>query len=112
MLNETSQAKLEFTLTMIGDIEKIIGRHGNSEATLKDFEGQYAVLMCLLQIGESLSKIKEKEAVEKLPVDLAYKTRNIIVHNYVGVDMNVVKNILEEDIPDLKKRILELLESK
>lgn len=109
MFNETTLAKLEFTLTMIEDIEKIVERHGNPELTLHDMEGQYATLMCLLQIGESLSKIKEKDAVDKLPVDLAYKTRNIIVHSYTGVDLNIVKNILVADIPKLKVDIVNLL---
>ena len=109
MFNETTTAKLEFALLMIEDIEKISERHSGIDNALDDVEGYHALLMCIMQIGESLSKIKEKSAADALPVDLAYKMRNIIAHNYMGVNMNVVRITLKQDIPALKKVISELL---
>jgi uncharacterized protein with HEPN domain len=35
----------------------------------------------------------------------------ILIHEYFGVDLDLVWQIVKEDIPKLKKQILELLES-
>jgi uncharacterized protein with HEPN domain len=109
MFNETTLAKLEFVLLMIEDIEKIVERHSGLDFCLDDVEGHHAIMMCLLQIGESLSKIKEKEAAAKLPVGLAYKMRNVIAHNYLGVNLDMIKSTINNDIPELKKIISGLL---
>lgn len=97
---------------MIEDIEKIVKRHSGLDSCLDDVEGHHAVMMCLVQIGESLSKIKEKEAADKLPVSLAYKMRNVIAHDYLGVNLEMIKSTINKDIPELKKLAHELLESK
>ncbi len=109
MFNETTLAKLEFTLQMIEDIEKITERHKGIDDALDDVEGYHALLMCLMQIGESLVKIKEEKAASALPVGLAYKMRNIIAHSYEGVDIDMVKLTLKTDVPKLKKDINKLL---
>ena len=109
MFNETTLAKLEFVLLMIGDIEEIVERHSGLDSCLDDVEGHHAIMMCLLQIGESLSKIKEKEAADKLPVGLAYKMRNVIAHDYLGVNLEMIKATINNDIPNLKIILNELL---
>jgi uncharacterized protein with HEPN domain len=78
---------------------------------LNDIEGYHALMMCLMQIGESLSKIKEEKFKDILPVNFAYRMRNIIAHDYLGVNLNIINETLKNDIPQLKKIILELIES-
>ncbi len=109
MFNETTLAKIEFVLLMIGDIEEIVKRHSGLDSCLNDVEGHHAIMMCLLQIGESLSKIKEHEAADKLPVGLAYKMRNVIAHDYLGVNLEMIKATINNDIPNLKIILNELL---
>ena len=36
--------------------------------------------------------------------------RNVFVHEYFGVDSNIVWEIINSDIPDLKEKIVEILE--
>jgi len=36
---------------------------------------------------------------------LAAGLRNVLVHEYFGVDLDVVWNVLDHDLPDLKQRI-------
>lgn len=110
MFSETTRAKLEFCLQLIYDIQIITDRHKSIDLALEDVEGRHALMMCIMQIGESLSKVKEKEAAEKLPVSLAYKMRNIIAHDYAGVNTKIVKATIESDIPDLKDTLVELLQ--
>lgn len=56
------------------------------------------------------------EAVKNLPIDFTVKyphiewskiagTRDKIIHNYFGVDNDIIWNIIKEDIPTLKKEI-------
>ena len=35
--------------------------------------------------------------------------RNVIVHEYFGIDLEIVWGVVERDLPDLKRRIREIL---
>lgn len=41
---------------------------------------------------------------------LAAGLRNVIVHQYFGVDLEVVWRVIERDLPALKQRVQEILE--
>ena len=105
------QAKVEFALEMIENIELIIQRHKGIVKTLEDFEGQMAVLMALSQIGETLKKFDDT-IVEKYDLqedrDGAYYTRNYIVHDYEGVDLGFIENIVRVYLPELKEKLLNI----
>lgn len=101
-------AKIEFILEMIENIEKIIKRHGGVTKSLNDFEGQMAILMGLAQIGETLKKIdddilKKYELLEDKQG--AYSVRNFIVHDYEGVDLGYIEKILREYLHILKEKV-------
>jgi len=108
MSKQSLLAKLDFILEMIANIESIINRHNGIVDTLEDFEGQMAVLMGISQIGETLKKLDD-EVTQKYDLvkdkDGAYYTRNYIVHDYEGVDLGFIENILREYLPNLKKKI-------
>jgi uncharacterized protein with HEPN domain len=38
--------------------------------------------------------------------------RNVVVHDYLGVDLDRIWDIVEDDLPTLKKRIGAILEEK
>lgn len=40
---------------------------------------------------------------------LAGGLRNVIVHEYSGIDLGVVWNVIERDLPALKERVQEIL---
>ena len=102
------QAKVEFALEMIDNIELIVKRHKGIVKTLEDFEGQMAVLMALSQIGETLKKFDDT-TVENYNLqedrDGAYYTRNYIVHDYEGVDLGFIENIVRVYLPELKEKL-------
>ena len=65
MSNISVYAKTKFILKMIDNIKKIITKHSGIVKALEDeLEAQPAILMALLQIGESLNKI-DKEVIKK-----------------------------------------------
>lgn len=47
---------------------------------------------------------------EVLPVSAAYVLRNIIAHDYLGINPEVIVSTVENDLPDLRKSIEAALE--
>ena len=47
--------------------------------------GYDSTLMALLQIGETLNKLKDSSHSDKLPIKGTYDVRNFIDHDYEGV---------------------------
>ncbi|MCD4820000.1 MAG: DUF86 domain-containing protein [Candidatus Cloacimonetes bacterium] len=112
MSDRSDLAKLESILEYINDINKIVERHNTIENALLDFEGQYAVLMCIQQIGELVKKIENSEYQSKIPVKNIVGFRNVITHNYSGINFQVTEKIISENIPELKNTIVEILKEK
>jgi len=111
MSKQSLLAKLDFIIEMIENIEQIIQRHNGIVDTLEDFEGQMAVLMGISQIGETLKKIDDKIVIQYDLVkdkEGSYYTRNYIVHDYEGVDLGFIENILRSYLPNLKEKILHI----
>ena len=101
--------KIDFILEMIDNIEKITKRHKGVVNALNDFEGQMAIFMGLAQIGETLNKIDdfyiEKYNLKEEKIG-SYYTRNYIVHDYEGIDLVIVENIIRKHLPILKEKLL------
>jgi len=106
-ISDTS--RLDFILEMIEDIEYTISENHSLPKALENRIGKHALLMCLMQIGESLNKIQDETLKEKLPIKGAYDVRNFIAHDYEGVDAGLIENILRYLIPELKMTILKIL---
>ncbi len=102
-------ARLETVLEYIEDISRIIERHGNLENVLNDFEGQYAIMMCMQQIGDTLNKMENPDYIRVLPIRQAYGFRNILAHDYGSVNINIAKDTIEKSVPELRKIIDSIL---
>jgi len=94
---------------MIEDIEYTIEENSSLIKALENRIGKHALLMCLMQIGESLNKIEDESLKGKLPIRGAYDVRNFIAHDYEGVDVGLIENILRYLIPELKVTIEKIL---
>lgn len=95
----------------IGDIENYL-RGISKESFLEDKKTQDAIVRRLEIIGE---------ATKGLPLDFRKKyndipwkdiagTRDKLIHDYFGVNVNRVWKVASENIPDLKAKILKILE--
>lgn len=65
----------------------------------------------LAQIGELSGRISEELQNEysDIPWRQIKGMRNIIIHDYNGINMNIIHETVANDIPTLKKRIQQIL---
>ncbi|CAA6827196.1 MAG: Unknown protein [uncultured Sulfurovum sp.] len=114
-MSSKNLAKIEFILEMIENIEIVCKRHsGVNEALDDQFEGRAAILMFLLQIGESLQKL-DFDDMSKYNLDReikgAYDVRNFIAHDYEGVNIVVIEDILKDNLPELKIKMQKIFDT-
>jgi len=111
MSKKSTNAKIDFIVEMIGNIEFITQRHGGVSQALGDIEGQMSILMGISQIGETIKKLDANLIAQyNLQHDQngAYLTRNYIVHDYEGVDLGYIENIVRDYLPQLKEKLMKV----
>jgi uncharacterized protein with HEPN domain len=101
--------RLRDVLEAIERIEKyaVRGQHALASEELL----QTWVVHHLMIIGEACRSLS-MDFRKKYPADvwaLAAGLRNVIVHQYFGIDLVVVWNVIERDLPALKKSVQEIL---
>ena len=102
-----------FYLLFINEcIEKIRRYVGDSKSEfVNDEKTQDAVLRNLHVMTESIQRLSE-EIKDKYPeVDwrAVSSFRNVIVHDYLGIDLNQIWDILVRDIPSLQNSVQTIL---
>jgi len=115
MSKDAIEAKIAYVQKMLSNIEIILQRHGGVKNALADeVEARAAIMLSLMQIGETINKI-DSDLLEKF--DLlkdakgAYSVRNFIAHDYEGVDMELIAEIIKDNLPQLAEKIETLKES-
>jgi len=104
--SRSDKESLEFILLMCTQIEEYLGEFEYITKMLANHKSYNATLMCLLQIGETLNKLKlNYELLDKEDIKGAYNVRNFIAHDYMGVDLGLIEFILREKLPILRKTI-------
>ncbi len=77
-----------------------------------DYKTRFAVIRALEIIGEASKKIPE--AVKRQNPDLPWRDmagiRDKLIHEYFGLNLQVVWKTLNEDLPKLKPAISDMLE--
>jgi len=101
---------LKDTIDSAADIEKFMA--GVSLEQLSgDRKTLFAVAKALENIGEAVKQIPA--AVRQKYPDVPWKDmagmRDVLVHDYFGVDAAIVWKTVQEDLPSLKRRITDIL---
>jgi uncharacterized protein with HEPN domain len=81
----------------------------------KDTRTQDAVIRSIEIVGEAANKVRTADpafaaSVPNIPWDVMYGMRNRIVHDYFEVDLEVVWQTVQRDLPVLRSQIQALLE--
>jgi uncharacterized protein with HEPN domain len=102
--------RLQDLLEAIERIEKYAS--AGRAATYRDELVETWVVHHLMIIGEARRALSA-EFREAHPEEVwaqAAGLRNVIVHEYFGIDHEIVWGVIERDLPDLKLRVLQILE--
>ena len=103
---------LQDIIDATGDIEKFMAGVSLERLT-GDRKTLFAVAKALENIGEAVKQIPA--AVRHKYPDVPWKDvagmRDVLVHDYFGVDAAIVWKTVHEDLPPLKRRIADILEA-
>ncbi len=102
--------KLIFIVEKIDDLVSYKESFLNIHDMLNNKMAFDATLMCLLQIDETLNKLRDCMYKDILPIKGTYDVRNFIAHDYEGVNKAIIEDILIVHIPKLKHTIENILE--
>lgn len=87
------------------DIQETIGEYGAFFETFQENRGyRYTCSFCVLQIGELVSGLSDEYRAAtqgRVSWRQMKAMRNIVVHNYGSVDMEIVWEVMMNDIPNL-----------
>lgn len=102
---------LKHILDAISNIEEFLAGVTREEF-LGNVEKQYAVLRGLEIIGEATKNLSRelKTRYPGVPWREIAGMRDKIIHQYFGVELNLVWNTVKTKLPELKDKILKILE--
>jgi len=97
---------LEHILESINLIEKYV-KDKNKDDFLKSTQLQDAIIRRIEIIGEAIKNIPDsfRETYPIIPWKQITGMRDILSHQYFGVDLDLTWEVIKEDLPKLKKQI-------
>lgn len=109
-MNKDPLLYLSHIVECIEAIQKYVA--GLSEADFqKSEEKQSAVLWKLSTLGEAAAKLPAdfRQRHPDIPWKDIVATRNVLIHEYFGIDLGTVWQIVQRDLPGLARRLRSLL---
>jgi len=107
MPSRSWQFRIDDIIEAINKIQQYT-RGYDFDSWCKDEKTIDAVIRNIEIIGEASSHLPEEiqKQFEDIPWDTMKAIRNILVHEYFGVDLEIIWKTVKEDLPDLKKLLL------
>ena len=97
-------------------IQNIVERYGGIENALADEEsGRAAILMHLTSIAQQFDKLMKNGELRILSrfdredIKGSYDLRTFIAHDYEGVDLYIVEDVIRERLPVIAERAEQIL---
>ncbi|MHC1626315.1 MAG: HepT-like ribonuclease domain-containing protein [Methanoculleaceae archaeon] len=111
----SKRSPLLFIQDMLEAIEKI-ERYTESIKDLEDFRKRDIVVDAVLRnleiIGEAARNIPEeiRSKYPEIPWNRVVGLRNVVIHGYFVVDLEIIWVIINKQLPELKEVLLKMLE--
>ena len=108
---KSDKAYLEHILDMIRRIESASA--SGREAFVRSELHQDAVLRNLHTMTETTQRLSSDLKVANSDVEWATLAafRNVLVHDYLGIDIDLVWTVITQDVPNFKEKVLRILSS-
>ncbi len=109
MCSSKALERVKLIRKRIGFIEAIVADYGSAVKALEDEQnGRAAILMHLTSIAEQFDKLLHNGELEilayfeKEDIKGSYDLRNFIAHDYEGVDLYIVEDVITKRLPVIK----------
>jgi len=109
MFNDNALQKVQTILKKIDFIQSIVkDKNGIHNALEDEQNSRAAILMHLTSIAEQFDKLMQNGEFEvlayfeKQDIKGSYDLRTFIAHNYEGVDLYIVEDVINERLPIMK----------
>lgn len=103
----------------INFIQSIVKEKGAVIKALEDEQNSRAsILMHLTSIAEQFDKLMQNGELEvlgyfeKQDIKGSYDLRTFIAHNYEGVDLYIVEDVINQRLPVMQKSVKKILDAK
>ena len=110
MYSPKALSRIENIRKKIVFVDNIVNEYGSVHKALEDEEkGRAAILMHLTSIAEQFDKLLHSGELEilshfeKQDIKGSYELRNFIAHDYEGVDLYIVEDVITERLPVILK---------
>jgi len=108
MFNRTYELFLFDVYIAIVKIEKTVDRFDNAQTLLYDYNAWDSVIREFEIIGEATNYLIKNNILDetsRVIVDF----RNLLIHNYFGIDAEEVYDVVKSDLPNFKSLITDKL---
>jgi uncharacterized protein with HEPN domain len=108
MPSRSWQFRIDDILTAIDKIERYT-KNMDFDTWLKDDKTVDAVIRNLEIVGEASSHLPDDvlQQYKDIPWKLMRGIRNILAHEYFGIDLEIIWKTAKEDLPNLKNKLTE-----
>ncbi len=74
---------------------------------MNDYKTQDAIVRNIEIIGEASKKLSSglKKKYQDIPWKMIAGTRDILIHDYFGVNIDIIWEIITNDMPELKQKL-------
>ena len=110
-MSSKDKHSLRAILEAISKIHRFTNDHSDPDSFHEDDKAFDAVMMNFIVIGEMVSRISSdtKEANTQIDWNRIKGFRNLVAHDYFGIDAEEVWQVIVNDLPTLKKEIDKIL---
>ncbi len=117
MFSQKAIERVKIIFKKVEFIESIIQERGSIINALEDERNSRAsILMHLISISEQFDKLLHNGELDVLSyfdkedIKGSYELRNFIAHDYEGVDLHIVEDVISQRLPVIKKSAQNILQ--